>query len=290
MIIPEEYGGLGFSASANSAVVAKLATVSNALAITVMVPNSLGPAELLIHYGTEEQKQHYLPRLARGEEMPAFALTEPGAGSDAGSISSRGVVFRGEDGRLYLRLNWNKRYITLAAVSTVLGLAFKLEDPDNLLGKGERPGITCALIPTDTAGRRARPPARSAGRAVLQLPDQRHGRRRAARGGDHRRRRGGRSGMAHAHGVAGRRARHLAAGAGRRRHQGAWPASPAPTRWCASSSGCRSAASRASRSRSPGSAASPICSRRRGATPAAAWIRAPSRRWSPPWPSTTSPS
>ena len=152
MIVPPEYGGLGFSPSANSAVVARLATVSNPLAITVMVPNSLGPAELLIHYGTEAQKNHYLPRLARGEEMPAFALTEPKAGSDAGSITSSGVVFRGEDERLYLRLNWNKRYITLAAVSTVLGLAFKLEDPDELLGRGKTPGITCALVPTDTAG------------------------------------------------------------------------------------------------------------------------------------------
>jgi acyl-CoA dehydrogenase len=152
MIIPEEYDGLGFGPSANSAVVAKLATVSNPLAITVMVPNSLGPAELLIHYGTEQQKKHYLPRLARGEEMPAFALTEPGAGSDAGSISSHGVVFRGDDGALYLRLNWNKRYITLAAVATVLGLAFKLRDPDNLLGKGEDVGITCALVPSATAG------------------------------------------------------------------------------------------------------------------------------------------
>ncbi len=152
MIIPEEYGGLAFSPSANSAVVAKLSTVTAPLAITVMVPNSLGPAELLIHYGTEAQKSHWLPRLARGEEMPAFALTEPGAGSDAGSISSTGVVFRGDDGRLFLRLSWNKRYITLAAVSTVLGLAFKLKDPENLLGRGEEVGITCALIPTSTPG------------------------------------------------------------------------------------------------------------------------------------------
>ena len=152
MIIPEEYGGLGFSASANSAVVARLSTVNAPLAITVMVPNSLGPAELLVHYGTDRQKRHYLPRLARGEEMPAFALTEPGAGSDAGSISSSGVVFEADDGKLYLRLNWNKRYITLASVATVLGLAFKLEDPDGLLGGEADRGITCALIPTDTAG------------------------------------------------------------------------------------------------------------------------------------------
>ncbi len=152
MIIPEEYGGLGFGPSANSAVVTKLSTANAPLAISVMVPNSLGPAELLIHYGTEAQKDHYLPRLARGEEMPAFALTEPGAGSDAGAISSRGVVFRGDDGELYLRLDWNKRYITLAAISTVLGLAFKLRDPENLLGKGEDLGITCALVPTDAPG------------------------------------------------------------------------------------------------------------------------------------------
>ena len=117
-----------------------------------MVPNSLGPAELLIHYGTEEQRSYYLPRLARGEEIPCFALTEPGAGSDAGGIRATGVVFKGEDGQLYLRLNWKKRYITLATISTVMGLAFKLKDPDNLLGKGENPGITCALIPTDTPG------------------------------------------------------------------------------------------------------------------------------------------
>lgn len=152
LIIPESFGGMGFSASANSAIVARLSSRSVPLGISVMVPNSLGPAELLIHYGTEAQKQRWLPRLATGQEMPAFALTEPGAGSDAGSITSRGQVFRGEDGRLMLRLSWNKRYITLAAISTVLGLAFKLEDDDELLGKGKRPGITCGLVPTDTPG------------------------------------------------------------------------------------------------------------------------------------------
>ncbi len=152
MIIPKEYGGLGFGPSANSAVVAKVATCSTVLGITVMVPNSLGPGELLIHYGTDEQKQRYLPTLADGRDLPAFALTEPGAGSDAGAISSKGEVFRGEDGELYVRLNWTKRYITLAAVSTVLGIAFKLYDPDNLLGKGTSLGITCALVPTETKG------------------------------------------------------------------------------------------------------------------------------------------
>jgi len=152
LIIPKEYGGHGFSPSANSAVVAKTSSASSTLGITVMVPNSLGPAELLIHYGTQEQKDRYLPRLARGEDIPAFALTESGAGSDAGAVTSNGVVFRGDDGELYLRLNWSKRYITLAAVSTVLGLAFQLEDPHELLGKGKHPGITAALVPTSAPG------------------------------------------------------------------------------------------------------------------------------------------
>ena len=152
MIIPKEYGGLGFSASANSAVVGKVASANTVLGITVMVPNSLGPAELLIHYGTQEQKDYYLPRLASHKEIPAFALTEPGAGSDAGAMSARGDIFRGDDGRLKVRLNWSKRYITLAPISTVLGLAFKLHDPEELLGKGKRLGITCALIDASSPG------------------------------------------------------------------------------------------------------------------------------------------
>ncbi|HWW59997.1 MAG TPA: acyl-CoA dehydrogenase [Thermoanaerobaculia bacterium] len=152
MIIPKEYGGLGFSALAHSEVIMKLATRSLPACITVMVPNSLGPAELLLHYGTDAQKKHLLPRLASGEDIPAFALTEPGAGSDAGSIASNGTLFKGNDGKLYIRLNWNKRYITLAAIATLLGVAFKLNDPDNLLGKGTELGITCALIPTKTPG------------------------------------------------------------------------------------------------------------------------------------------
>ncbi|MBI1927565.1 acyl-CoA dehydrogenase family protein, partial [Candidatus Poribacteria bacterium] len=127
MVIPKAYNGLGFSALGNSAVIEKLASRSMPLSFTVMVPNSVGPAELVVRYGTEEQKNYYLPRLARGDEMPCFALTEPVAGSDAGSIRATGIVFKGEDGRLYLRLNWKKRYITLAAISTVLGLAFKLK-------------------------------------------------------------------------------------------------------------------------------------------------------------------
>lgn len=152
MIIPKEYGGLGFSALAHSEVVMKLSSRSIPATITVMVPNSLGPAELLIHYGTEEQKKYYLPRLAVGQEIPCFGLTEPGAGSDAGAITSNAVVFKGPDGKLYMKMNWNKRWITLAAVSTVVGLAFKLRDPENLLGRGEDLGITCALIPANTPG------------------------------------------------------------------------------------------------------------------------------------------
>lgn len=152
LIIPKEYGGKGFSALGHSAVIAKLSTKSLASSITVMVPNSLGPAELLLHYGTDEQKKKYLPKLASGEEIPAFGLTEAGAGSDAGAISSSGEVFKGEDGKLYIKLNWNKRYITLAAIATTLGLAFKLRDPKNLLGKGEDIGITCALVPTSLPG------------------------------------------------------------------------------------------------------------------------------------------
>jgi acyl-CoA dehydrogenase len=156
MIIPKKYGGLEFSALAHSAVVMKVASRSVSAAVTVMVPNSLGPAELLLHYGTDAQKNHYLPRLARGEEVPCFGLTSPDAGSDAASIPDRGVVCRGAfDGRpdvLGIRLNWEKRYITLGPVATVLGLAFRLYDPDRLLGGAEDLGITLALIPTDTPG------------------------------------------------------------------------------------------------------------------------------------------
>ncbi len=152
MIIPKEYGGRGFSNMAHSEVVMKIASRSLPTSISVMVPNSLGPAELLIHYGTEAQKKHWLPRLAAGQEVPCFGLTEPMAGSDAGSITSSGVVFKGPDGKLQIKLSWNKRWITLAGISTVIGMAFRLRDPENLLGKGEDLGITCALIPTKTPG------------------------------------------------------------------------------------------------------------------------------------------
>ena len=155
LIIPKEYGGKGFSAQAHSAVIVKLFSVSITVASTVAVPNSLGPAELLLHYGTDEQKNYYLPRLAKGEEIPCFALTNPEAGSDAASMPDRGCVTKERvDGveTLGIRLTWNKRYITLAPVATVLGLAFKLFDPDRLLGGKEELGITCALIPTTTPG------------------------------------------------------------------------------------------------------------------------------------------
>ena len=155
MIIPEEYGGLGFSAAAHSAVVVKVGSRSITAAVTVMVPNSLGPAELLLHYGTDEQKSYYLPRLARGEELPCFALTGPEAGSDAAATQSVGIVCRGTyDGSevLGMRLNWRKRYITLGPVATVIGLAFRLRDPDHLLGEREDFGITCALVPADLPG------------------------------------------------------------------------------------------------------------------------------------------
>jgi acyl-CoA dehydrogenase len=155
MIIPKRYGGLEFSAYANAMVIAKLAGRSPTASSTVGVPNSLGPAELLLHYGTEEQKDHYLPGLAAGTEIPCFALTSPQAGSDAASLIDSGVVCKGDwQGRqiIGIRLNWDKRYITLAPVATVLGLAFKLYDPDHLIGDRDDYGITAALIPTDTPG------------------------------------------------------------------------------------------------------------------------------------------
>ncbi len=155
MIIPKRYGGLEFSAYAHSQVVMKLASRCSAAAVSVMVPNSLGPAELLLHYGTEAQKNYYLPRLAKGEEVPCFALTSPYAGSDAAAIPDIGIVCRGvHDGRetLGFRVTWSKRYITLGPIATVLGLAFRALDPDHLLGDDDEPGITCALIPTNHPG------------------------------------------------------------------------------------------------------------------------------------------
>jgi len=156
MIIPKKYGGREFSAQMHSAVVTKVASRSASGAVTVMVPNSLGPAELLLHYGTPEQKEKYLRGLAQGREVPCFALTGPFAGSDAGAIPDFGIVCRGEfEGKqdvLGLRVTWEKRYITLAPIATLLGLAFKLYDPDRLLSRETERGITLALIPTDTPG------------------------------------------------------------------------------------------------------------------------------------------
>ncbi|PHP67206.1 acyl-CoA dehydrogenase [Zhengella mangrovi] len=155
MIIPEDYGGLGFSNFAHSEVVRRISTCSVTAGVTVMVPNSLGPGELLMQFGTPEQRQYWLPRLASGQEVPAFALTSEHAGSDASAMQDTGVVCRGQwNGRetLGLRLNWSKRYITLGPVATVLGLAFKLEDPEGLLENPDGEGITCALIPTDLPG------------------------------------------------------------------------------------------------------------------------------------------
>lgn len=155
MVIPKEYGGLGFSALAHSTVVMKLASRSISTAVNTMVPNSLGPGELLSHYGTKEQKDYYLPRLARGEEIPCFALTGPEAGSDAGSLTDNGMVCYGQfEGKevLGVRLTWNKRYITLAPIATVLGIAFRLYDPDHLLSKKEDCGITLCLVPTNHPG------------------------------------------------------------------------------------------------------------------------------------------
>ena len=164
MIVPKEYGGLGFSALGNHKVIQKLASISSVVSSTVGVPNSLGPAELLMHYGTQEQKDHYLPRLADGREVPCFALTGPWAGSDATSIPDFGVVCMGDwNGAnvVGVKLTFDKRYITLAPVATLIGLAFRMYDPDGLLGDKRDIGITLALLPRETAGvevgRRAMP-------------------------------------------------------------------------------------------------------------------------------------
>ena len=155
MIIPKEYGGLGFSALAHRAVLQKISSICALTSSTVGVPNSLGPAELILHYGTDEQKNHYLPRLARGEEIPCFALTGPTAGSDATSIPDYGIVckgkFKGEE-VVGIRLTFDKRYITLAPLATLFGIAFQMYDPDGLIGDQEELGISLALVPHDTKG------------------------------------------------------------------------------------------------------------------------------------------
>jgi acyl-CoA dehydrogenase len=155
MVIPREFGGKGFSQYGHAAVIMKIASRSISAALTVMIPNSVGPGKLLLKYGTDEQKQHYLPKLAAAEEIPCFALTAPDAGSDAGALPDTGIVCKGEyEGRevLGIRINFDKRYITLGPIATVLGVAFKLRDPDHLLGEKDNLGITLALVPADTPG------------------------------------------------------------------------------------------------------------------------------------------
>lgn len=152
LLIPQEYGGKGFSTLAISTIIAKVNAYSGTAGAFVVIPNSLGAAELLKHYGTEEQRQSYLPKLASGEYVPCFALTEPTAGSDAASIKAEGVVFRDEDGIIKVRLNFRKRYITLAPVANLISLAFQMHDPENLLGKGEYPGITVIMLHEGTPG------------------------------------------------------------------------------------------------------------------------------------------
>jgi len=155
LVIPKEDGGMGFSNTAHSEIVMKISTRSVSAAVTVMVPNSLGPGELLMHYGTDEQKKHYLPRLSGGEEIPCFALTSPVAGSDAGAIPDKGIVCKGQwngEEVLGLKVTWNKRYITLAPVATLIGLAIKVYDPENLLGDNAEIGVTCVLVPRETEG------------------------------------------------------------------------------------------------------------------------------------------
>lgn len=155
LVIPAEYGGKGFSHTAHSEIVMKLSTRSVSGAVTAMVPNSLGPGELLHHYGTDDQKAHYLPRLAKGDEIPCFALTSPVAGSDAGAIPDKGIVCRGQwqgESVLGLKVTWNKRYITLAPVATLIGLAVKVYDPDGLLGGDEVVGVSCVMVPRELDG------------------------------------------------------------------------------------------------------------------------------------------
>src|SRR5699024_6397096 len=151
LIIPKEYGGRGFSTLARSTIMMKT-TELGPVGTVVVIPNTLGAAELLMAYGTEQQKEHYLPKLACGDYVPCFGLTEPTAGSDAASIRAEGVVFRAGDGTVSIRLNFDKRYITLAPVANLVSLAAHLHDPDNLLGHGEQPGITVLLLHKGTAG------------------------------------------------------------------------------------------------------------------------------------------
>ncbi len=223
MIIPKQYGGLGFSALAHSAVVMKLSTRSSTAAISVMVPNSLGPGELLLHYGTEQQKNHYLPRLAKGLEVPCFALTSPEAGSDAAAIPDFGIVCKGTwQGRevLGMRVTWDKRYITLGPVATLLGLAFKLVRPRPPARRKRRPRHHLRAGPDQHPGRQHRPAPPAAQRGVPERAELGQGRVHAARL-DHRRAGVRGQGLDDADGLPRRRARDLAADLVGRRRKGA---------------------------------------------------------------------
>ena len=247
MLISKEHGGLGFSAQAQSLIIGKIASRSPDVVTIVMVPNSLGPGELIEKYGTEQQKHYYLPRLARGDEIPCFALTGPTSGSDAATMRDIGTVVRGPDGKPAIQLSWDKRYITLGPKATLLGLAFRLFDPDNLLGKGETLGITVAHDSDEPSRCADRPPPPAVRRRLPQRsqlgPQRRH-----PHGLGDRRRGHGRPRLAHAHGMPGCRACHLVALDRRRPAPRLCCASPPPTRASAASSACRWRAWRASRS------------------------------------------
>ena len=213
MIIPKEHGGLGFSPYAHSEVVRKLSSRSLAAAVTVMVPNSLGPGELLMRFGTKEQQERWLPRLADGRDIPCFGLTSPEAGSDAASMIDAGVICKGTfEGKevLGLRLNWHKRYITLGPVATLLGLAFKAYDPDHLVGNDDELGITVALIPTDLPGVSIGHRHLAGDAGVPERPELGQGRLHSD-GLHHRRAGTSRPGLEDADDGARRRPRHLAA-------------------------------------------------------------------------------
>jgi alkylation response protein AidB-like acyl-CoA dehydrogenase len=284
MIIPKRYGGLGFSATAHSEVIRKISTRSLTAAVTAMVPNSLGPGELLLHFGTKAQQDYWLPRLTAAEEIPCFALTSPEAGSDAASMIDSGVVCGGTwQGRevIGIKLNWHKRYITLGPIATVIGLAFKLHDPDHLLGEREDIGVTVALVPANLPGveigRRHLPTMMvfqngpTSGRDVFIPLDH-------IIGGEAQAGKGWRMLM--------KRAR--SPGAAFRSLRSRPPApplpptSPAPIRASASNSTCPSAASGRSRSGSAAWRRPPISSTRRGGSPAPTSTPATSPRSSPP--------
>ena len=265
MLISKEHGGLGFSPQAQSLILGRIASRSPDVGTIVMVPNSLGPGELIEKYGTPEQKHHYLPRLAKGLEVPCFSLTGPTSGSDAATMRDVGYVTRGmHEGKevVGIRLSWEKRYITLGPNATLVGLAFRVFDPENLLGGGEDRGITVALVPGRPSRRRDRPPPSALGRGVSERPQLGPGRVHPDRLGDRRREDGG-PGLAHADGVPGRRARRSRCRPRPRPAPSRSCATPAPMPASASSSTCPSAGWRAWRSRSRAWSRTPTSTRRR---------------------------